>query len=94
MAKIPMVTRTMKSTVATIMTVNIPEEKTENVEYKVPRTYKDSGELLKVAKFLYETDTTKLIHVIDSHTETQLYGMPESDFLTYAHPIEKNTKEN
>ena len=72
MAKIPMVTRTMKSTVATIMTVNVPEEKTENVEYTVPRTYKDNGELLKAAKALYETDTTKLIHVLDSHTEQKL----------------------
>ena len=92
MARIPQVTRTMKSTIATIMTVNVTEGKTENIEYTLPRTYKTNADVLKTAKELFETDTVKLVHVLDTRTEEKLYGMSEADFMAYAHVIDKTAK--
>lgn len=92
MARVPMVTRTMKSTVATIMTVDVVNQTTSNVEYTLPRTYKSDAEILKLAQSAFDSDTVKLVHVLDSHVEEKLYGMPETDFILAAQVIDKKRK--
>lgn len=91
MARVPMVTRSMHTTIATILAVNIDEEKTEQIEVTLPRTYKDEKSILKAA-MNHVGENLKLVHVIGTRIETQLYGMSEDDFIANAQPLPARTK--
>lgn len=38
-------------------------------------------------KARYDTDTNKLVTILNNRTTEQVYGMSEDDFMTYAHII-------
>lgn len=84
MARVPQVTRTIQTTKAIIMCLNIETGESTNVEAVLPRTYKDDTALIKAAKKELETDTLKVVHVISSTTHETLYGMSEADFIKNA----------
>ena len=87
MARIPSVTRTIKATHATLMCVDTETAEVCNKEVILPRTYEGEKDMLKAAKKVAETDTTKVVAVV-AHTVTEtLYGMTESDFIKYAKPM-------
>ena len=88
----PMVTRTLISTKATVMCVNIATESTETREVSLPRTYKDNSVVLKKVKELLDKDGIVAAHVIKTEVVEQLYGMTEDKFMQYAEllPPRKN----
>lgn len=84
MARVPMVTRTITSTKAIVMCLNIEQEEPCNVSVTVPRTYKDEESLLKKIKPMVETGTVKAVHIVSTEQVETLYGMTEQDFMEHA----------
>lgn len=87
MARIPMVTRTITTTKAIVMCVDVEAGEPFNKEVTVPRTYKDSESLLKAVKPIIETETIKAVHIVDKTEIETLYGMAEQRFIEYASVI-------
>lgn len=99
MARKPMVTRTVVTTVAKILCVNTSTEETETKVIEVPRTYTDDNKLIKAVK---ETlDPTLIpVKVILTETVETLYGMTEQQFIEQAEKLpprkaeaDKNTQD-
>ena len=84
MARKPMVTRTFQTTKATVLCLNIAEQKTETVEVVLPRTYKDEKATLKAVTAEVNTNNIKAVHIVSTKIIETLYGMPETDFIAHA----------
>lgn len=93
MARVPMVTRTITTTKAIVMCVDVEAGEPFNKEVTVPRSYKDNESLLKTVKPLIETETVKAVHIVDKTEIETLYGMTEQDFIEHAEVMpERATK--
>lgn len=84
MARIPMVTRTIQTTKANVLCLNIVEGEPFNKVVTLPRTYKDENAMLKVISKMVDNDEVKAVHVVDYYVEETLYGMPEQRFIELA----------
>ena len=84
MARTPMVTRTIVTTKAIIMCLDVEAGEPFNKEVTLPRTYKDEKALLKKVRPMVETDTIKAVHVVDTEEVETLYGMTEQEFIENA----------
>lgn len=94
MARVPMVTRTVTSTKATVLVVDITTGTTFDKEVEVARTYKDSDKLLKVIKSSFETATEKIVAIKSSEEMETLYGISEQMFIEIAEKLPpRNTTE-
>lgn len=87
MARVPMVTRTVTSTKATVLVVDITTGLTFDKEVEVARTYKDSDKLLKVIKSSFETATEKIVAIKSSEEVETLYGISEQMFIEIAEKL-------
>ncbi len=88
MARIPSVTRTLKTTFALVKAVDIDNEKMVDLEFKLSRTYKDEQALLKAVNKLHNNPNVKLVKVMDSRVETHKYACTEDEYLSVAHIID------
>ena len=84
MARIPMVTRTIQTTTATVLCLNIKEGEPFNKEVVLPRTYKDEKSMMKVVEKLINTDEVKAVHIVHTDVNETLYGMTEQEFIASA----------
>lgn len=85
-----LITRTMKSTEATVMAVNIESAEVFNMTFELEGTYKDENATLKAIYKTVEPDpSVKIIALVNSVVTEQLYAISETDFLKYAHPVTK-----
>lgn len=84
MARQPMVTRTIITTKANVMCLDIETGEPCNRFAVVPRTYKDDEKLLKKVKEVLETETLKPVHIVDNEEIETLYGMTEQEFIEHA----------
>lgn len=87
MARKRMVTRTILSTVATCMCVNVEQGECINETVEVAGTYTNEEKLIKAIKSAYETPTVKFVQVVDQHEKETLYGMEEQKFIEQAEII-------
>lgn len=94
MARIPMVTRTIKETVASVMYVNVETAKVDYCDYRLAGTFDNNEALMKTLKKLYENDTIKLVNIINVDTVENLYGMTEAEFMEYAKVLPPRTAGN
>jgi len=95
MAREKMVTRTILSTKATVMAVDIPNGETVNQTYDVSGTFKDDAALLKAVKKVYEKEgELAIVAVVEKQTVEALYGMTEVEFLQHAKQLPPRTKED
>ena len=88
MARKRMVTRTIEQTTAKVMTLNVVTAEVAITSYTI------SGELtgdtlLKALQDAYQTDTMKLVHIVESSVESVLYGMDEEEFIKLAKVLPK-----
>ena len=88
MARKRMVTRTIEQTTAKVMTLNVVTAEVTITPYTI------SGELtgdtlLKALQDAYQTDTMKLVHIVESSVESVLYGMEEEEFIKLAKVLPK-----
>lgn len=93
MARAPMVTRTFKTTNATLMCVDVETAEVVNKDVVLARTFEDDNAILKAAKKLYETDDTKIVKVVHTSVSETLYGMSEAEFIANAKPLPPRTTE-
>lgn len=93
MARKPMVTRSFEVTNVNVMMCNTITAEVHNKEFEVPRTYKDNEKLLKVVKEMVETDSDKVVTIVDKSVATKLYGMSEADFLKNAIELDPETRK-
>lgn len=84
MARVPQVTRTIQTTKAKIMCLDVEKGEPFMQEITLPRTYKDDKSILKQAEKEIGTDTVKVVHVVESTVEETLYGMTEQEFIKFA----------
>ena len=84
MGRIAMVTRTINFTQVTALTVDVVAQATATQVYTLSGTFADNDKLIKALKKEYESDTTKVVSVISSEVQEQLYGMTEQEFMSLA----------
>ena len=89
----PMVTRTIQTTTAQVVYVDINNEITDTMVVTVPRTYKDEKTLMKAISAVVDGDGIKAVHVKSTTVNETLYGMSEADFIAHAQPISKNSND-
>lgn len=92
MARTPMVTRTIQTTRANVMCLDIERGEPFNKEVILPRTYKDEKAMLKQVEKVINGDTVKAVHIVQSTVEETRYGMTEQEFIEVAKvipPLEK-----
>lgn len=91
MARLPMVTRTITTTKVNVLCLDIEQAQPCNKVVTIPRTYKDEEAILKKVKPLLETTTLKVVHVVSTETQEELYGMTEQEFVELAHKLVDRT---
>ncbi len=84
MARVPMVTRTIKGTRITVMCLNVTEAEPFNETVEFPEVFKNADEALKAVKARIDTDEVKAVHIVGSEVFKTLYGMTEEEFLLNA----------
>ena len=84
MARQPIVSRTIQTTKANVLCIDVQNEQPFTHEVVLPRTYKDERAMLKKIKPMLESDTIKVVHVQNFVVESTLYGMDEEEFIHYA----------
>ena len=87
MAKQKYLTRTIKSTRASILCMDIETAEPMNKIVVLAGTFKNENDILKSAKKLIENDRIKCVAVANSQTETALYRMSEAFFLNNAEKV-------
>lgn len=87
MARVPMITRTVTSTKATVLVVDIITGATFDEEVEVARTYKDNDKLLKAIKSTFETAKEKIVAIKTTEEVETLYGMSEQKFIELAEKL-------
>ena len=88
MARQPQITRTIQSTKAKLMCLNISTGTPETKEINLARTYKNEQSILKEAKKKLDTDEIKVVHVTEYETQHKRYGMSEQCFIENAEELE------
>lgn len=89
MARLPQVTRTIKSTKVKLLAVNETTKAVEEIEMVLPRTYNNDNAILKNAIKLNDREDIKLVSVIESSVQENKYGMLETEFIKVAKVIEE-----
>lgn len=90
-ARQPMITRTVTTTKAKVLCLDIEQEKPFVQEVVLPRTYKDERSMLKRIRPLVENDNVKVVHVQEVSVEETLYGMTEQQFIDSATKLPPRT---
>lgn len=93
MARIPMVTRTITTTKAIVMCLDIESGEPCNKSVVVPRTYKDDETLLKKLKEVLETETLKPVHIVGKEEIETIYGMTEQEFIEHGEVMPPRTHQ-
>lgn len=91
MARIPMVTRTIQTTKANVLCLNIKDGTPFHKEVILPRTYKDEKSMMKVLVNVVNDDVVKAVHIVDSVVQETLYGMTEQEFIASARVMKPRT---
>ena len=90
----PMVTRTMKNTVATVLMANTETREVFEQNFTLPRTYKDDEKVLKLVKALCDGEPVQPVSIVNTVVEESLYGMTEADFLKHSTKLPPRETKN
>lgn len=93
MARKPMITRTIKTTVATVLCLDVEKAEPFNYTVELVRTYKDEKHLMKAIREKVDTEDVKAVHLVSVDVKEVLYGMYEDDFIKHAKELTPRTKE-
>ena len=93
MSRAPMVTRELIGTEANVLVVDAVNAVTDYRKFTVPGKYKTNEHLLKAIKKVHETDTYRIVKVIDSKEVHKLYGMPIAQFYSHAIELDPETRK-
>lgn len=93
MARKPMVTRTIVTTKVNALCCDTTKGECFNKSITLPRTYKDEKKLLKEVQKVADTETEKVVQIVDSSEVETLYGMTEQDFIDSATVLDPKTRK-
>lgn len=83
----PIVSRTIRTTKATLLCASVSKRETFEQVVTVPRTYEKEADLLKAVNAVVTDPDTKVCAVLNTVVEETLYGMSEADFIANSKPI-------
>lgn len=94
MAKESMITRTIRTTRAIVLCLDIETGEPCNRAFTIPRQPKKDKEVLKFAEAALAASEPNVhpVHVVDLDVCEDLYGMTESKFLANAEKITRTAK--
>lgn len=92
MARQPMVTRTITTTEVNALCLDIVKCEPLNIDITLSRTYSDEAKLLKACKEVAETETIRVVEIVDKKEKNTIYGMTEQEFIKYASKLDENRK--
>lgn len=84
MPRIPQVTRTIPTTHATILVINVETGIAEEKTVDIPREFKKQEKLREAIEEIVNTDILKLAHIKSTYITEELYGMSEQKFIDNA----------
>lgn len=84
MARVPQVTRTIQTTKATVLCLDLEKKEPFEKTVVLSRTYKTEKDMMKRIAAIVDSDTVKAVHVVHSEVEETLYGMSEQKFIENA----------
>lgn len=84
MAKVKMVTRTVKVTEANVMCLDIERGEPFNERVTVSGVFDNTEKLLKACKDVIDTEAKKAVAVVEKNVIERLYGMTEQEFISLA----------
>ena len=84
MARVPMVTRTIPTTVVNVFCVNTEDRSTFEQSITLPRTYKDEINMMKAVEKVLDGEPIKAVSITGYEVQETLYGMTEADFIKAA----------
>lgn len=84
MARVPMVTRTIPTTVVNVFCVNTEDRSTFEQSITLPRTYKDEIKMMKAVEKVLDGEPIKAVSITGYEVQETLYGMTEADFIRVA----------
>lgn len=84
MARKPKITRTITSTKAYLLCLDIESAEPCNEEIILPRTYKNNEAILKAVNEKWTNELVKPVHVVGSEIVTKKYAMDEDVFVENA----------
>lgn len=84
MARVPQVTRTIQTTKATVLCLDLVKKEPFEKTVVLSRTYKTEKDMMKRISAILDSDTVKAVHVVNSEVEETLYGMSEQKFIENA----------
>jgi hypothetical protein len=94
MARETMVTRTITTTKAVVLCLELVKAEPFNETVILPRTYKDEKQLMKAISKVVDNDNQKAVHVVSTEIIETLYGMTEQEFINQAKALPpRGTKE-
>lgn len=93
MARKPMVTRVIPSTIATVFCVDMLTRVPEDREYVLPRTYKSDSDILKAICDAYDVSKVKPVEVISTKIVRKRYKQTEAHFIANADDVDEITDE-
>lgn len=92
MPRLRQVTRTIVTTKVNVMCLDTQKCEPLNKVITVSGTFSDEDALLLAVKRAVDTDTLKAVQVVDKEELTNLYAMPEEEFIKLAKIVEKTKK--
>lgn len=92
MPRLRQVTRTIVTTKVNVMCLDTQKCESLNEVITVSGTFSDEDALLLAVKRAVDTDTLKAVQVVDKEELTNLYAMPEEEFIKLAKIVEKTKK--
>ncbi len=93
MPRLRQVTRTIVTTKVNVMCLDTQKCEPLNEVITVSGTFSDEDALLLAVKRVVDTDTLKAVQVVDKEELTNLYAMPEEEFIKLAKIVEKTKKD-
>lgn len=93
MARKPMITRTIESTEAMALCLDIVSAEPCNKTFNLTGTFKTEEKLLKAIKSAYDTDSFKVVSIVSSKVVESLYGMDSDFFLENAVRLDPETRK-
>lgn len=93
MPRLRQVTRTIVTTKVNVMCLDTQKCEPLNKVITVSGTFSDEDALLLAVKRVVDTDTLKAVQVVDKEELTNLYAMPEEEFIKLAKIVEKTKKD-
>lgn len=92
MPRLRQVTRTIVTTKVNVMCLDTQKCEPLNEVITVSGTFSDEDALILAVKRAVDTDTLKAVQVVDKEELTNLYAMPEEEFIKLAKIVEKTKK--